>query len=284
MATLKEYFDTDFTHVLTLTNTFRFEGPADAGEVVGRVHLDFNSNTKYISAYIPATENPSGVAAGLLRSLDKVLAIADGAEVHSHFLGEAPMKSTDLAFAGRVFIYSEGEIELDRLLALTSQTKPNGIHLQYRGSTYAQERSALEKPLAFISHDSRDKDAIARPVAVGLTRLMCPVWFDEFTLTVGDRLRESIERGIRECKKCVLILSPHFLSNPGWTKAEFNSIFTRELIEGSDFLLPVWYGVGPREIFDYSPTLVDRLGVNWDLGEAEVVRRLYRAITATPGA
>jgi TIR domain len=59
---------------------------------------------------------------------------------------------------------------------------------------------------------------------------MCPVWYDEFALKIGDNLRDSIERGLKECRKCVLVLSPNFLTNGGWTKKEFDSIFTREIL------------------------------------------------------
>jgi TIR domain len=96
----------------------------------------------------------------------------------------------------------------------------------------------LEKPLAFISHDSKDKREVAGPIAVGLQKLMCPVWYDEFSLNVGDHLRESIERGLKEAKKFVLILSPNFFSNNSWTKTEVNSIFTREILEQKSVVLP----------------------------------------------
>jgi hypothetical protein len=139
-------------------------------------------------------------------------------------------------------------------------------------------RAKREKPMAFISHDSRDKDAVARPIAIGLSKLVCPVWFDEFSLNVGDSLRESIEKGLKESKKCILVLSPRFLSNPGWTKVEFNSIFTREILEKKNLVLPVWYEVKKEEVFEYCPSLLDRLGIDWNLGEDEVVRRLHRAI------
>ena len=92
------------------------------------------------------------------------------------------------------------------------------------------ERSELGKPLAFISYDSRDKN-IASLIAVGLTDMKCPVWYDEYMLKVGDNLRDSIEKGLKECTKCIFILSPNFLSNSGWAKKEFESIFMRELIE-----------------------------------------------------
>jgi hypothetical protein len=153
--------------------------------------------------------------------------------------------------------------------------------VRLRGPRFAAERTAIEKPLAFISHDSRDKSEIARPIAIGLAKVMCSVWFDEFSLNVGDRLRESIERGLRETRKCVLVLTPHFLSNKGWTKTEFNSVFTREIIEEQDVVLPVWHNVSAQDVYDYSPSLADRVGIPWNLGETEVVRKLRRAIIGT---
>ena len=33
----------------------------------------------------------------------------------------------------------------------------------------------MEKPVAFISHDNRDKLEIARKIALGLQKRMCPV-------------------------------------------------------------------------------------------------------------
>jgi hypothetical protein len=77
-------------------------------------------------------------------------------------------------------------------------------------------RSRHQKPMAFISHDSRDN------LAMELSKRMCPVWYDEYSLEVGDR--SSIEKGIKEARKCILVLSPAFISNGGWGKAEVDSI------------------------------------------------------------
>jgi len=275
MATLREYFDADFNTVPKISNTFPLTKASETVECIARVHLDFDANAKYLSFFIPECENPVSACAAILEKQKEILSkLVEGLEVTSGFVGEKLVRSQDLVPSGKVFIYSESSIENPALNILQEEAKNNGIILQFRGPTYSQKRSELEKPLAFISHDFRDKDEIARPIALGLIRLMKPVWFDEFSLKVGDRLRESIERGIKECNKCV----PNFLSNPGWTKTEFNSIFTREIIEGSDFLLPVWCGVDKKDIFEYSPSLVDRVGVNWNLGVDEVVRRLSRAI------
>jgi hypothetical protein len=139
-------------------------------------------------------------------------------------------------------------------------------------------RGSRKRPEVFVCHDSRDKKEIANEVAERLMRLGCRVWYDDFSLAVGDSLRESIECGLKKAEKCILILSPRFLSNGGWTKAEFNSIFSIEVGQRQNIILPVWAGVTRSQVLAYSPMLADRVGVNWSLGSKEVVRRLLSSI------
>ncbi|HSN93344.1 MAG TPA: toll/interleukin-1 receptor domain-containing protein [Anaeromyxobacteraceae bacterium] len=252
----------------------------DSFDVPINAHYDFDANAKFLSMYFP--EHPRGAEAVrelmLGNTVQNALDAADEVEIQSRREGDAHASSRELRFAGRVFLYCDCSIDrsdFDQLRTLAAQ---RGLALWLRDKEYAAGRRKWERPLAFISHDFRDKGTVARPIALGLTKLACPVWFDEFSLKVGDRLRESIEKGLKECAKCVLVLSPSFFDNKGWTRTEFNSIFAREIVEQRDFLLPVWYGVTKQQVFDYSPSLVDRLGVNWDLGEDEVVARLRRSL------
>jgi hypothetical protein len=188
--------------------------------------------------------------------------------------------SKDLVFTGRLFVYAEEDLRDDDINAATTYCLSRGIKLIFRGGAYRDARNRYEKPLAFISHDSRDKATVAEPIAIGLAKMMCPVWYDEFSLRVGDSLRESIERGIKETPVAVLILSKNFFSNAGWTKAEFDSIYTKEILEHKNVMLPVWAGVTKREVYEYSPRLADRKAVSIDVGIDEVVRQLYLAIEA----
>jgi len=182
------------------------------------------------------------------------------------------------SFSGRVYIYNESELNGEEITNLTSIGAELGLSVSFRGHSYCDNRNTMQQPLAFISHDSKDKDEVARPLAQRLQKLMCPVWFDEFSLKVGDSLRESIEKGIKECKKCILILSPNFLSNKGWTKTEFNSVFTREILSKENVILPVWHGVNKKQVYEYSPSLADKIAANWEQGIDEVTKKLYQVI------
>jgi hypothetical protein len=107
---------------------------------------------------------------------------------------------------------------------------------------------------------------------------MCPVWYDQFSLKVGDSLHESIEQGLRECHKCILVLTPNFLGNKGWSKREYDSIFTREVVEKQKVILPVWHEISAQDVYQYSPILADRFAVQWSLGAEAVAKKLLHAI------
>jgi len=271
MATLRQYFDNDFPN-LSVDRSVRLRGPGFEEEISLKILMDFNSNTKYLSLYIPCNSSYLDICKRILRNLDRLLAIDDRVEIKTGLPGERLISSKNLAFSGRVFIYSENnasESEIDELDQFAKQQK---LHIQYRGPEFAKERTAMEnpeKPLAFISYDSRDKESIARPLATELFNRMCPVWFDEFSLKIGDNLRESIERGIKECKRCILILSKNFLSNDGWAKTEFDSVFTKELIEKQNVILPIWVDVSEKEVCKYSPSLANKVAIKWDIRNRE---------------
>jgi hypothetical protein len=147
-----------------------------------------------------------------------------------------------------------------------------------RDNTYVKKKIELEKPVAFISHDTRDKEQIAYPLAIELQKKLCPVWFDEFSLKVGDSLCESIDRGIKETQKCILILSQNFLNNNGWTKEEFRQAFTKERINQDSIILPIWVDVTKEQIYNYHATLADKFAIKWDSGLENVVNKLLISI------
>jgi hypothetical protein len=56
-------------------------------------------------------------------------------------------------------------------------------------------------------------------------------------------------------------------------------VVTREVLEKTQLFLPVWHGVGKQQVYDYSPSLLNVKGLDWNqLGQDEVCRRLYLVI------
>jgi hypothetical protein len=109
----------------------------------------------------------------------------------------------------------------------------------------------------FISHASEDKDSIVRSLANELTNLGLKVWYDEFTLCIGDSLRQKIDKGLASSRVGLVVLSPSFIAK-GWTNYELDGIVTRS-VSGDQILLPIWHNITKQEVIDYSPSLADKL-------------------------
>lgn len=126
-------------------------------------------------------------------------------------------------------------------------------------SIYKSKEMTAKKYDVFISHASEDRDAIVRPLAIMLERLSVKVWFDEFSLQVGDSLSASIDKGLKESRYGLLVLSKSFLGK-NWPDYEYRSLLTRQ-IDGEKVILPLWYDVDQNDVKDYSLFLADIKGL-----------------------
>ena len=121
----------------------------------------------------------------------------------------------------------------------------------------------------FISHASEDKEAIARPLAELLEGFGVRVWYDEYTLEIGDSLSESIDTGLASSRFGVVVLSRSFFSRP-WARRELAGLVTKEVASGK-VILPIWHGVGIDDVRQVSPTLADRYALSTEREEVEVI-------------
>jgi hypothetical protein len=133
----------------------------------------------------------------------------------------------------------------------------------------------------FISHASEDKDEIATPLAEALRGKGLRVWYDDFSLQLGDSLRQSIDRGLARSRFGVVILSARFFEKH-WPQQELNGLVTRE-VNGRKVILPVWHGVAFVEVRNYSVILADRFSVQTKDGLAHVVQKIMEVV-GNPGA
>jgi hypothetical protein len=108
----------------------------------------------------------------------------------------------------------------------------------------------------FISHASEDKETFVRPLAHALKRRGLQVWYDEFSLKLGDSLRRSIDRGLAECSAGVVVLSPSFFAKE-WSQRELDALYAAE-VAGRSCILPIWHEVDAAYIARVSPLLADR--------------------------
>src|SRR5580693_1169879 len=129
---------------------------------------------------------------------------------------------------------------------------------------------------AFISHASEDKEDFVRALAAKLREEGLRIWYDEFTLTVGDSLRRSIDRGLANSRFGIVVISRSFLQKE-WPQKELDGLVARE-IGGVKVILPVWHNISAAEVLSYSPLLADRLAASSNEGLEQVAKKLFEAM------
>jgi len=85
------------------------------------------------------------------------------------------------------------------------------------------------------------------------------VWYDEFTLKVGDRLRRSIDKGLLSSRYGIVVLSKAFFAKD-WPQYELDGLAALEVNERK-VILPIWHGVTKADVLAYSPPLADRVAI-----------------------
>lgn len=144
----------------------------------------------------------------------------------------------------------------------TSKTITSTRHVQYD---------------VFISHASEDKEDFVKPLVEALQAAGYKVWYDEFTLKVGDSLRRSIDNGLINSRYGIVVFSNAFFAK-NWTQYELDGLVTREM-EGHKVILPIWHMVSKNQVQNYSPTLADKKAINSSLSTIdEIVEQLAEVL------
>ncbi|WP_284088508.1 toll/interleukin-1 receptor domain-containing protein [Acinetobacter pittii] len=121
----------------------------------------------------------------------------------------------------------------------------------------------------FISHASEDKDDFVRPLAETLQGLGLKVWYDEFSMRVGDSLRRKIDSGLRNSRYGTVVLSADFIKKE-WTNYELDALVAREM-NGHKMILPIWHKITKTDVMNYSPNLADKIALNTSVSTIEEI-------------
>ena len=131
----------------------------------------------------------------------------------------------------------------------------------------------------FISHASEDKDEVARPLAEALRKKGLRVWYDEYSLKLGDSLRRSIDAGLGKSTYGIVILSKNFFAKD-WPQKELDGLDAKER-DGKKVILPIWHDVTKEDVEKYSPMLAGRLAVRTQDGVGHIIDKIIE-VTGAP--
>lgn len=301
MATLTEYFERVPANACWRETSFQVIGPAGPLPIRVRQHYHVDARAQTLSfLFTPPTPADGEALVGMLLKKPPV------AGRTFHGLGFPPIPDiqigvgvdgsgaldvasvqlpdgrrttrADYRFTELVLVHVATALDQAAHVRLHAIAAARGLTLGLRDAGYVQRMNRIEVPDAYLIHDARDKDAIARPLALALQEQGYLVWYDELSLTVGDSLLGAIEAGLRACRTCVLVVTPRFFESSRWKRKELEMAFTRELETGKRLLLPVWSEVTSADVFAYSVPLADRVAIDWSRGLPDVVAALRKAI------
>ena len=129
----------------------------------------------------------------------------------------------------------------------------------------------------FISHASEDKHTIVRELAESLSDLGVRVWYDEFSLEVGDSLTQKIDEGLINSKFGIIIVSKSFIKKK-WADYELRSLLSKE-DNYTKVILPVWHEITYDEVKNFSLYLADKFSLDTSkLTVLECVNMLLKVI------
>ena len=127
----------------------------------------------------------------------------------------------------------------------------------------------------FISHASEDKEIIVEPLALELTSKGAKVWYDKWSLKIGDNLSSKIDEGLASSEFGIVILSPSFFAKP-WPQRELSGLVQRE-IQGRKVILPIWHDVDHDFVAERSPTLADKMAGSTSVGISHLADEILEA-------
>jgi hypothetical protein len=130
---------------------------------------------------------------------------------------------------------------------------------------------------AFICHASEDKASFVRPLAAALSGHHLAIWYDEFSLNVGDSLRQAIDEGLTKSRFGIVVLSRAFFKK-GWPQLELNGLVARQIAEDRMVILPIWHDITRHEILRISPPLADLVAINSTRGIRRVCTELLKRL------
>ena len=81
-----------------------------------------------------------------------------------------------------------------------------------RQELYRQEVTMGDTPKAFVSYSRADTDFVLR-LCQDLRAAGASIWLDQLDIHPGEEWDEAIERGLSECGRMLIVLSPHSVAS-----------------------------------------------------------------------
>jgi len=129
---------------------------------------------------------------------------------------------------------------------------------------------------SFLSYASEDED-FAKELVGALKSNGFNIWYAPLNLTIGDKLLDSIEKGLNNSSSGILLISPEYLKK-GWTNYEMD-ILIRQNIESNKTVLPIWHNVDKKQVEQKHTGLAGIVAINTQIGFRNLTLKLIEVLS-----
>ena len=130
----------------------------------------------------------------------------------------------------------------------------------------------------FVSHAWEDKEGFVDEFVMELEKLDIKVWYDKQRIKWGDSMRARIDEGLKKSKFGIAVISPDYIADGKyWTKAELDSLFQLESVNGK-MLLPIWHNITKQQVMNYSPIIASKLAMTTASMTAEEIAKEMQSL------
>jgi len=145
----------------------------------------------------------------------------------------------------------------------------NGVNVKIDGNPIEKQYDL------FISHASEDKEFV-RPLAEAFRAKNVRIWYDDFTLKLGDELRKSIESGLKNSRYGLVVLSHDFFAKK-WPQDELNALLNLAKV-GKKIIIPIWHNLTAEDIEQYAVMLVNYKATSSSDGVETIVEKVLEVL------
>lgn len=132
----------------------------------------------------------------------------------------------------------------------------------------------------FICHASEDKELFVRDLAQQLLRNGASVFYDEYSIKLGDSLTQKINEGLQNANYGIIVLS-NFFFDKKWTNAELQSIFNKSINDVFKLLI-IYHNINHEFVRSRFPLLADIKATSSEKGFEKVADELFEAAGIVP--
>jgi TIR domain len=101
-----------------------------------------------------------------------------------------------------------------------------------------------------------------RPLADLLIANGITVWYDEYSMRLGDDILHKIDEGLVNSRFGVIIFSPKFFAaKKVWTMKEYSGLVAGENADKETRIISVLHKMTPDDLAKKSPTIANRLAL-----------------------